>query len=415
VPAFASRRRWLLLGAAGLLAVALALVVAVLQRPHPTAPVVTVVWAFEQPEGGAFLATPVVTAERVYAAAVRDSALAPSGVVYCLDRRRGTVCWTFDDDRAMLQTISAPCLAGGHLYIGEGMHGNDVCKLYCLEAASGRKRWQCVTEGHIESGPCVAGGAVFFGSGDDGIYCLDAAAGMRRWHITRDWHIDVGPAVADGRVYGGSGISQLHRRTDVFALDVADGRLLWQTPSALPVWGSPVVDGGQVFFGTGTGRLTQSAEPPEKPAGALLCLDAATGHECWSCPVADAVFGRAAVDGQRVYFGARDGFCHCLDRRDGRRLWQVDLGSPVVTRPALVEGRLYIVASGGRVACLDADSGAAHWTFDLAAHTRTKPQLLSSPVVRADHDDTGRHYLLYFGTELKSQARSAAVVYCLRD
>ena len=408
-------RKWILIGAIGLAAVALAFTVRALERPRPAAPAVTVAWAFEQPERGAFLAAPVVTEEAVYAAAIRDSALAPSGVVYCLDRRRGTVRWTFDDDGAMLHTISTPCLAGGHLYIGEGMHGNEVCKMYCLDAASGRKRWQCVTEGHIESSPCVGDGAVFFGSGDDGIYCLDAERGTKRWQVKNHWHIDVGPAFADGRVYAGSGVSQLNRKTEIFALDAADGRVLWRMPSDLPVWGSPVVDGGQVFFGTGTGRLTQSAESPEKPAGALLCVDAATGHECWTCRVEDAVFGRAAVDSGRVYFGARDGRFYCLDRRDGRRLWQVDMGSPVVTRPALLDGRLYIVASGGRVACLDANSGAAHWTFDFAAYTQTKPQLLSSPVVVADPDDTGPHYLLYFGTELKNPLRSAAVLYCLRD
>lgn len=409
-----SRKR-LLLGIIALAAIALVFTARALERPRPAAAIVNVIWAFEPAERGAFLAAPVVTEEAVYAAAIRDSALAPSGVMYCLDRRRGTVRWTFDDDRAMLHTISTPCLAGGHLYLGEGMHGNEVCKMYCLDAARGRKLWQCVTEGHIESSPCVADGAVFFGSGDDGIYCVDAEHGRKRWHVKHRWHIDVGPASADGRVYGGSGVSLLNRSTEVFALAAADGRVLWRTPSELPVWGSPVVDGSQVFFGIGTGRLTQSAEPPEKPAGALLCVDAATGHECWTCRVEDGVFGRAAVDSGRVYFGARDGRCYGLDRRDGRRLWQVDMGSPVVTQPALVDGRLYVVASGGRVACLDAVSGAAHWTFDLAAHTQTKPQLLSSPVVIADHDDTGQHYLLYFGSELKNPLHSSAVLYCLRD
>ncbi len=382
------------------------------QRRQETAP--EVVWTFEQPESGAIVCAPVVDGEHIYAAAVRDNALAPSGVVYCLDRRRGKLRWTFDDDGAMRQTISTPCLSGGRIYVGEGMHGNDVCKLYCLNAASGRKLWQFVTGGHIESSPCVAESAVFFGSGDDGLYCLDAVSGAKRWQFAGQWHIDVSPVVVDGRVYAGSGVSRLYRMTEIFCLDAASGRPLWRTPSELPVWGSPVVDGGQVFFGTGTGRLIRSAEPPDKPAGALLCADAATGQLCWTAHFADAVFGRPAVDAERVYFGGRDGCCYCLDRRDGRRVWQTDLGSPIVTRPALVEGRLTIVASAGQIACLDAGNGQVVWTFDLASHTQTRPQLLSSPLVVRENEAMGGR-LLYFGSELKNGVRSTAVLYCLRQ
>jgi outer membrane protein assembly factor BamB len=399
----------------GLILAALALTVPLIFRQkQPPSEIPGVVWTFEQPESGAFVSAPSVDDENLYVSAIRDNALAPSGVVYCLDRRRGTLRWKFDDDGRMRQTISTPCLSGGRLYVGEGMHGNDVCHLYCLDAASGRKLWQFITGGHIESSPCVADGAVFFGSGDDGLYCLDAVSGKKRWQFTGRWHIDVSPSVVDRRLYAGSGISELHRTTEIFCLDVTSGKPLWRTPTDLPAWGSPVVDSGQVFFGTGNGRLTQSAQPPEKPAGAFVCADAATGRLCWPpIRLSDAVFGRPAVDAERMYFGSRDGCCYCLDRRDGRRLWQTDLGSPIVTSPVLAGGCLVVVASGGQIACLDAGSGKAVWTFDLAGHTQTRPQLLSSPLIVPEGKEKGR--LLYFGSELKSGARSTAVLYCLRD
>jgi outer membrane protein assembly factor BamB len=386
----------------------------VLQRKRPSSEGPVVVWTFEQPESGAFVSAPTVDAEKIYVSAVRDNALVPSGVVYCLDRRSGTLCWKFDDDGRMRQTISSPCISGGRLYVGEGMHGNDVCNLYCLDAVSGRKLWQFVTGGHIESSPCVSGGAVFFGSGDDGLYCLDAVSGKKRWQFTGRWHIDVSPVVVDGRLYAGSGISELHRTTEIFCLDAASGQPLWRTPTELPVWASPAVDGGQVFFGTGNGRLTQSAQPPDKPAGALVCADTATGRLCWP-PIrfSDALFGRSVVDESRVYLGARDGRCYCFDRKDGRHLWQTDLGSPIVTRPALADGRLVVVASGGQIVCLDVGSGQAVWTFDLAGHTQTQPQLLSSPLIVQEGGE--KHRLLYFGSELKNNVRSTAVLYCLRD
>jgi outer membrane protein assembly factor BamB len=385
-----------------------------LQRTHPAPAGVAVVWTFEQVERGAIISTPVVTEDCVYVAAIRDNALNPTGVVYCLDRRSGRVRWTFDDDGAMKHTYSTPFLANGWLYIGEGMHGNDLCKMYCLDAATGRKVWEFITGGHIESSPCVAGGAVFFGSGDDGLYCLDALTGAKRWQFHGQWHVDVRPVVEEGRLYAGSGVSRLNRTTEIFCLDASDGRPLWRTPTELPVWGSPLLAGSQVFFGTGTGRLTVSAEPPEKPAGALLCADAATGRIRWTCGVEDALFASPAVDAERVYFGARDGRCYGLDRRDGRRLWQQELGSPIVTRPALMEGRLYVAASGGKVCCLQTVDGRPLWTFDLAKHTQTRPQLLSSPVVFAEAEEKDRHCLLYLGMELRHGDNSEAVLYCLR-
>lgn len=402
-----------LLGALTLAAGLLALGIwANLPRPQPAQDAVTVVWTFEQAERGAIISTPVVTEDCIYVAAIRDNAFAPSGIVYCLDRQHGRVRWTFDDDGAMKHTYSTPCLADGRLYIGEGMHGNDVCKMYCLDAASGRKVWEFVTGGHIESSPCIADGAVFFGSGDDGLYCLDAVSKARRWQFHGKWHVDVRPLVVKGRVYAGSGISLLNRTTEIFCLDASDGRPLWRKRTELPVWGSPVLAGNQVFFGTGTGRLTQSALPPEKPAGALVCADAQTGEILWSCPADDAVFSSPAVDAERVYFGARDGRCYCVDRRNGRKLWQQELGSAIVTQPALLAGRLYIAASGGQMCCLEASSGQPLWTFDLAKHTQTRPQLLSSPVVEAEKRDSP--CLLYLGTELRRGDESAAVLFCLR-
>jgi outer membrane protein assembly factor BamB len=389
---------------------------AIVHRPTPPAPpAVTVVWTFQPIERGAIISTPVVTASCVYTAAIRDSALAPAGVVYCLDRRSGRLRWQFDDGGAMLHTYSTPCLTEGRLYVGEGMHGNDVCKLYCLEAATGRKVWQFLTEGHIESSPCVADGTVFFGSGDDGLHALDAVTGGKRWHFQAPRHIDVSPAVADGRVFAGSGVSRLHQTTEIFCLRASDGSIVWRTATKLPVWGSPVVQEDQVFFGLGTGRLTLNEEIPDKPDGALLCADTATGRICWTHPVGDAVFNRPAVDAERVYFGARNGRCYCLDRRDGRRLWEADLGSPIVTRPALIDGRLYVVPSGGRVSCLEARAGKTLWTFDVAGQTQMRPQLLSSPVVVAESDETGTHHLVYFGAELRNVVKNTAVLYCLRD
>jgi outer membrane protein assembly factor BamB len=387
--------------------------------PSPTgdeAPPVQVVWSFQQSDYGAIISSPLVAGNRIYVGAIRDQGLSTSGVVYCLDRETGHKVWEFDDDGAMQHMYSSPCLAGGLLYIGEGMHANHVCKLYCLEAATGHKRWDFETAGHIESSPCVADGQVFFGSGDDGIFCLDAVTGQERWHFHGPFHVDTSACVVGGRLYAGSGLSRKYKKTEIFCLNAGDGTEVWRQPTALPVWGSPAVDRDQVFFGLGNGRLIRDVVPPEKPAGAVLCVEAATGRIQWCCHVPNGVLAEPVVDGQRLYFGARDGYCYAVDRRDGRQCWRVDLGSPVVTRPALLDGNLFVVASGGRVVRLDPGTGRVHWTFDLAAVTQTRPQMFSSPAVWRTDGARAAHHRLYFGAELRvPSANSFALLYCLQD
>jgi outer membrane protein assembly factor BamB len=321
------------------------------------------------------------------------------------------VVWKFDDSGHMQPTFSSPCLSDGRLYIGEGMHRNFTCKLYCLDAATGRKHWHFEAAGHIESSPCVATGRVYFGAGDDGLYCLDVRTGKQLWHFQEEVHVDASPAVADGRVFAASGVSLSYRKTEAFGLDARTGAVLWRVPTDLPVWGSPALEGDEVLFGLANGRLVKPPPPPESPAGGVLCVGARSGRVAWRRPL-NAVFCRPAVDADGVWVGCRDGCCYRLDRRTGQVRWKTDLGSPVVARPALLGGRVYAVSSGGRVCRLDADTGEVGAAFDLAAHTRTRPRIVSSPAVVPAADGGCR---LYVGTELANEANSAATLYCLRD
>jgi len=138
---------------------------------------VHVVWAFEAVERGAIVSSPYVAQDRVYVGAIQDQGLASTGAVYCLDRATGKAIWEFDNDGTMQHMYSSPCVAEGRLYIGEGMHANQVCNLYCLDPGTGKKLWNFETAGHIESSPCVVENKVLFGSGDDGLYCLETKTG----------------------------------------------------------------------------------------------------------------------------------------------------------------------------------------------------------------------------------------------
>jgi outer membrane protein assembly factor BamB len=373
-------------------------------------------WTFVPDAAGYIASSPLVDGDRVYAAAAHGSAFKPFGRVYCVDRATGKHVWTFNDGGRMRQAFSSPCVADGRLYIGEGFHQDMGCKIYCLDAATGKKLWDFETGSHTESSPCVADGKVFFGAGDDGVYCLDAVTGNKLWHFNDNLHVDSNPAVVGKRLYAGAGVGDLHKTLELFCLDTDTGEPVWRVPSDLPVWGSPTVHGEHVFFGLGNGNFMFS--DPERPAGALLCVQAEDGKRLWRFDgVADGVLCRPAADAAAVYFGCRDGNVYCLGRSDGRLRWKRDMGSPVVASPALARCShcpasvsLYAAGVDGRFCCLDPQAGSVQWTHDV---TKFAAQLMSSPAVVAERTSSGERRRIYFGAGVNGGANP--VLYCLED
>jgi outer membrane protein assembly factor BamB len=403
-------------------------------------------WTFVPPNKiGLVVSSCVAYGHRVYAAAALRQGNDQYGVLYRLDARTGEKQWEFDDGGEMKSAFSTPCIAGGRLYIGEGFHTDPDCKLYCLNADTGKKLWDFATTSHTESSPVVVGERVYFGAGDDGVYCLHAnksknGKGIKIWQFPDkdrattptvpgrgessparhrlQLHVDATPAVVDGRLYAGSGIGRNSGEPGdpaVFCLEARTGRKLWLLPLErnLPAWGSPVVAGEEVYFGIGNGDMFTDAGD-EKPAGALLCVDARTGRERWRYPVGNGVLNRPVVDATRVYFGSRDGVCYAVGRKDGRLHWQLRLGSAVLASPALVRCRtcgtseyLYVLASDGRVVCVNPVAGDSLWTYRYGPGTF----LAATPLVTVDKLPDRQRIRLYFGAGFAS--RSIPAVCCL--
>jgi outer membrane protein assembly factor BamB len=374
--------------------------------------------SFKATTPGTFDSSPLVRGNRIYIGAALRAGFISTGVVYCLEHSNGKLreIWHFDNEGDMKQVFSSPCFGdGGCIYVGEGYHQDSDCKLYCLQAGSGKKLWAFQTKSHTESSPLVAGGRVYFGAGEDGVYCLDATTGKEIWHHT-GVHVDTSPAVEENRLYAGSGYGD---HFEFFCLNAVTGKPLWQTPSPLPVFGSPTVLGDQVFFGIGNGNFLES---DSSPAGAVVSLHTDTGKVRWSFKTPDGVHGRPAADRRHVYFGCRDHNLYAVGRHDGHLRWQRDLGSPIVASPALLtcadcgdSTGLYAVASGGLVACLDPADGKTFWDLSIAGETLMKTQLLSSPRLAIHCEGNKEFHSIYFGSGLDNSVEWTARLFSLED
>ncbi|HTS23712.1 MAG TPA: PQQ-binding-like beta-propeller repeat protein [Casimicrobiaceae bacterium] len=271
--------------------------------------------------GGPVPATPAVAGGTLYVGSY-------DGKLYALDARSGVPRWKFATQgerrfeargihglQPKTQTIadpfdvflSSPVVAGGAVFFGSG-DGN----VYALDAASGALRWKFRTGDVVHASPAYADGVVFFGSWDSYFYAVDAATGVEKWrfHGGEDpvFHNQVGfqssPAVVDGVVYTGC------RDSNLYAIDAATGKERWHFGAAGSwVVTSPAVAQGKVVLATSDSSL-------------YLVLDAATGRELVRKQGKAFVFSSPAVAGSVVLVGVLNGTLEARDLASGELLWE---------------------------------------------------------------------------------------------
>ncbi|MBS0581260.1 MAG: PQQ-binding-like beta-propeller repeat protein [Proteobacteria bacterium] len=313
--------------------------------------------------------------------------------------------WSF---RAGGPIVSSPVVADGTVYFGSADH-----QVYALAEHSGELRWKFATGGRVSASPAVAEGRLFVGSYDGNFYALDAATGALAWKFAtagerrfsaRHLHgaepaaevmpdpFDVflsSPVVAGGTVYFGSGDG------NVYALSTATGALRWKFHTGNVVHASPALAGGLLYVGSWDSYF--------------YALDAESGAERWRFKTGEdpaignqvGIQSSAAVAAGIVYFGCRDSNLYALDAASGQQRWAFSTkGSWVVTSPAVKDGVVYFATSdSATVHALDAASGAPrqvwnfpHWPF------------FSSPALAGERLYIGSHAGKLLVLNLKDQS-----------
>jgi outer membrane protein assembly factor BamB len=141
------------------------------------------------------------------------------------------------------------------------------------------------------------------------------------------------------------------------------------TPDSEAIIASPTLDlHGNIYVGD--------------EGGSFYSINPVNGDKRWVFKAKDAIYGAAAIAGDRVYFGSLDSNLYCLDTT-GKQRWSLYLGDEVYCTPAIgADGTIYVVTDSGTVAAI-APNGKKKWSF------KTGDEIASSPTI----DLKGRIYI----------------------
>lgn len=114
-----------------------------------------------------------------------------------------------------------------------------------------------------------------------------------------------------------------------------------------------------------------------------------SGRLIWRKLITNGVESSAAIQGERLYFGASDGNFYCLSANTGEVIWSVATRVENLAEPLLAEGLIYFLSGANSVYALDAETGKQVWL-----HTRQDTQSLS---IRGGSRPAYRNGTVYVG------------------
>jgi eukaryotic-like serine/threonine-protein kinase len=314
--------------------------------------------------GGAVNNTPVSDGERIFFTAKK-------GLVIALDLK-GSEVWKKNFTRTNETGASVPVRFDAPLACAEGtiLAGTAYGILIALDAKTGAEKWSYDTGGVIIGSPnwINTNQAVVIDQSAGELHCLELNSGKMLWKTAGVERSDGSPGVGGGQIVFGSCLAALH------VYSATDGRHLRdiELGGDSQVAGGAAVDGNLIFAGTRDGRL--------------VCGDAATSNMVWSSAESkEQTFSTPAVTTDKVIYSSDNGFVYAVTRAEGRLLWSFNAGG-LPTSPVVAKDKV-VVSSDGVLYLLNLEDGRKLWSKEVSDEI-SSPALIGDMVVVGADDGT---------------------------
>jgi outer membrane protein assembly factor BamB len=269
--------------------------------------------------------TPAFDDERVY---IGDY----SGVMYAVDRERGTLIWR---NQLGGSIGSSPVLAKGYLWIAvEFAEPNG--RVFKLEPNTGAVLGMSPYLGHHVHGTVSLSptkDTLYVGNNHGTFYLLEGSTLAIKSRIELKEPIKATAALDTESVYVTAWDGALH----AFAQSSLDP--LYVVPTGARSMSSPAWQNDIVCFGSHD--------------GIFRCVERNTGASLWQSEPLGVIQSSPTIVGANVVIGSSAGHLVAFRITDGRKLWSYDLKSPMTSVPVVVDGSLFVNDDSGTVHRLD--------------------------------------------------------------
>ena len=297
----------------------------------------------------------------------------------------------------------SPVVCGDQILVATAPEDEPIGHVVAVDRAEGCLRWQADVPAAVKASPVAVDDVLVVRDVSGGVTGLDISDGEVRWHRpSSDPYLEFAYSAP---VVSGSSVL-LGRRTDLRALDASTGELLWLRgglspdrhlvghaapvviagvavhgfwPADPPLRGFDVEDGSTLWVepreqgvqaGLMAGRWPTAPLTADPLSGAVLVVsagsvrsvDARSGRENWTAPIAGYFNGTPAVIRDELILVTIPGHeLAALDRTTGERAWAFSptgaarqmasyarQGAPVIAPPTIVDDALVVLP------CLDA-------------------------------------------------------------
>jgi outer membrane protein assembly factor BamB len=264
---------------------------------------VKVLWSSNIGAAEAFIFTPALSGDSVYAAS-------RSGTVARLEAASGKATW-----RVSVGTRISGGVGSDDAFAVVATEEGEVI---ALDAQSGVVKWRSRVSSEVLAAPKLGDGLVLVRSADSRIFAFGAEDGKRRWVYQRTAaslivRSPAGLTVHQGSVYVGFSGGKLA------AISLANGTLRWEATVALPkgatelervtdIVGDPTAQGREICAAAFQGRVA--------------CYDVLNGNLLWSREMSSLT--GVSFDARYAFVADDKGAVHALDRGNGRSIWKQD-------------------------------------------------------------------------------------------